>query len=267
MDNNQSILASLRTVEFRLGLKGYNVDEVDEYLEKAAVEADTLSERVRSVADRLRAANERITQLEAQAVQSPNDIQAVVTDEAAEESLRKTLVLAQRFVDQTRAESEAEAAARIAHAEERARAMIFEAEERAMQVSNEAAARLQAEVARLEEMRHQLAGEVQGMERHLEAERSRLRASLGEVLNWVENGLTSTAGYAASAPATSALTSSPPPPPPQSSSAMPTTTTRQSPAPERRSVPSPPERPAVVNGSRLRSVPPPSSDLFNDSPN
>ena len=42
MDNSQapsSILDTLRTVEFRLGLKGYNVDEVDEYLDKAAQEA------------------------------------------------------------------------------------------------------------------------------------------------------------------------------------------------------------------------------------
>ena len=38
MDNSQSptsTLDTLRTVEFRLGLKGYNVDEVDEYLDKA----------------------------------------------------------------------------------------------------------------------------------------------------------------------------------------------------------------------------------------
>ena len=42
---HQSILETLRTVEFRLGLKGYNVDEVDEYLEKAAVEAEALQEQ------------------------------------------------------------------------------------------------------------------------------------------------------------------------------------------------------------------------------
>ena len=46
--SNQSLLDSLRTVEFRLGLKGYNVDEVDEYLEKAAVEAEHLLEQVRT---------------------------------------------------------------------------------------------------------------------------------------------------------------------------------------------------------------------------
>jgi DivIVA domain-containing protein len=38
----QQALEVLRTVEFKLGLKGYNVDEVDEFLERAAVEAEHL---------------------------------------------------------------------------------------------------------------------------------------------------------------------------------------------------------------------------------
>ena len=52
MDNSQAsaaILDTLRTVEFRLGLKGYNVDEVDEYLDKAAKEAEGLQEHVRQL--------------------------------------------------------------------------------------------------------------------------------------------------------------------------------------------------------------------------
>src|ERR1700677_1656965 len=67
MDNSQapsSILDTLRTVEFRLGLKGYNVDEVDEYLDKAAQEAEALQEHVRQLNERLRQASERIAQLE-----------------------------------------------------------------------------------------------------------------------------------------------------------------------------------------------------------
>ena len=63
MDNSPapaSILDTLRTVEFRLGLKGYNVDEVDEYLDKAAQEAEGLQEHVRQLNERLRQASERI---------------------------------------------------------------------------------------------------------------------------------------------------------------------------------------------------------------
>src|ERR1700722_20977998 len=62
----QPILETLRTVEFRLGLKGYNVDEVDEYLEKAALEAERLQEQLRQTIERLRQAGERIAQLESE---------------------------------------------------------------------------------------------------------------------------------------------------------------------------------------------------------
>ena len=57
---SSSILDTLRTVEFRLGIKGYNVDEVDEYLDRAAQEAEALQENLRQLNDRLRQAGDRI---------------------------------------------------------------------------------------------------------------------------------------------------------------------------------------------------------------
>ena len=66
MDASQSALDSLRTVEFRETLKGYHRDDVDEYLEKAAVEAEGLQEQLRQSGERLRQAAERISQLETQ---------------------------------------------------------------------------------------------------------------------------------------------------------------------------------------------------------
>ena len=61
---SSSILDTLRTVEFRLGLKGYNVDEVDEYLDRAAQEAEALQETNRQLNERLRQAGDQIAQLE-----------------------------------------------------------------------------------------------------------------------------------------------------------------------------------------------------------
>jgi cell division initiation protein len=130
MDNSQapsSILDTLRTVEFRLGLKGYNVDEVDEYLDKAAQEAEALQEHVRQLNERLRQASERIAQLERDkraapvAAESQEGVAvAAATAEAnalSDETLQRTLLLAQKFVDQTKRESEAEAASVVAQAE------------------------------------------------------------------------------------------------------------------------------------------------------
>lgn len=191
MDNLQpapTILETLRTVEFRLGLKGYNVDEVDEYLEKAAVEAESLMEQVRQVSERLREASERIVELEStrhQAAPSEARADAALSDD----SLQRTLVMAQKFVDQAKRESEAEAAEVISKAEERARSLIAQAEERARQLGSDADRRLRDEVVKLEGMRGQLAADVENMARHLETERNRLQASLSEMQKWVEENV------------------------------------------------------------------------------
>src|SRR5580692_907432 len=206
MDNSQapsSILDTLRTVEFRLGLKGYNVDEVDEYLDKAAQEAEALQEHVRQLNERLRQASERIAQLEREkraapvAAESEEGVAAAAAAAAAtaeanalsDETLQRTLLLAQKFVDQTKRESEAEAAAVIAQAEETARASIAVAEATASQLQAETHQKLRDEVARLEATRTELATDVESMARHLESERNRLRGALSEILKWVDENV------------------------------------------------------------------------------
>ena len=198
MDNSpptqapQSTLETLRTVEFRLGLKGYNVDEVDEYLEKAAVEAEALQEQSRQLMDRLRQASERIAQLESERrdLQANMAAPAPASDDGfADETLQRTLVLAQKFVDQAKRESESEAAAVVAQAREQARAMVAEAEEQARRTVTDSEQRLREEVGRLESLRGQLASDVENMARHLESERNRLHSTLSEVLKWVDDNI------------------------------------------------------------------------------
>jgi DivIVA domain-containing protein len=200
MDNSQeptSILDTLRTVEFRLGLKGYNVDEVDEYLDKAAQESEGLQEHVRQLNERLRQATERITQLERErravpAAEGGEEGAAAATSDTAvlsDETLQRTLLLAQKFVDQTKRESEAEAASVVAQAEERAAAAIAAAEATAAQLQAESHKKLREEVTRLESTRTELATDVESMARHLESERNRLTAALADILKWVEENV------------------------------------------------------------------------------
>jgi DivIVA domain-containing protein len=199
MDNSQasaSILDTLRTVEFRLGLKGYNVDEVDEYLDKAAQEAEGLQEHVRQLNERLRQASDRIAQLEREKRSAPAAVAddgegAVAGDSGAltDETLQRTLILAQKFVDQTKRESEAEAASIVSQAEEKARTAIAEAEATAAQLQAESHQKLREEVARLEGTRTDLAADVETMARHLDSERNRLRGALTEILKWVDENV------------------------------------------------------------------------------
>jgi DivIVA domain-containing protein len=210
---SSSILDTLRTVEFRLGLKGYNVDEVDEYLDRAAQEAEAVQETLRQLNERLRQAGDRIVQLErdvrdaaAEAPAAPPAPEAVAPAPVAapvpvqatgtaldippsDETLQRTLLLAQKFVDQIKRESEAEAAATIAQAEEKARSAMAAAEAAAANLQSESQRQVRDEVARLEATRTELATDVESMARHLESERNRLRDALTEILNWVDENV------------------------------------------------------------------------------
>jgi cell division initiation protein len=208
-----SILDTLRTVEFRLGIKGYNVDEVDEYLDRAAQEAEALQENLRQLNDRLRQAGDRIVALEkevrdsvaeaaAHPVPAPAPAPATavapvpapspstaVEQAPSDETLQRTLLLAQKFVDQLKRESEAEAAATVAQAEAKARATVAEAEQAAKTLEYESQRQVREEVARLEANRNELATDVESMARHLESERNRLREALTEILSWVDENV------------------------------------------------------------------------------
>jgi DivIVA domain-containing protein len=208
-----SILDTLRTVEFRLGIKGYNVDEVDEYLDRAAQEAEALQENLRQLNERLRQAGDRIVELEkevrdgvTQAAAAPAPtvsaapaptpapappVAAAVAAEntPSDETLQRTLLLAQKFVDQVKRESEAEAAATLAQAEATARATVADAHQTAKTLEYESQRQVREEVARLEATRTELATDVESMARHLESERNRLRDALSEILSWVDENV------------------------------------------------------------------------------
>ena len=108
MDASQSALDSLRTVEFRETLKGYHRDDVDEYLEKAAVEAEgcrSSSARAASGCARPRSASPSWRRRSSSSRASPPPAEPAVADD----TLQRTLLLAQKFVDQTKADAEAQA--------------------------------------------------------------------------------------------------------------------------------------------------------------
>jgi len=187
MEASQSALDTLRTVEFRETLKGYHRDDVDEYLEKAAVEAEGLQEQLRQSGERLRQAAERISQLETAIEQEPAPQPAEPA--VADDTLQRTLVLAQKFVDETKADAEAHASQVITEAETKARLMTDEAQAHASQIAAESEQRLRDEITRLESSRSKLTHEVEAMSRHLEGERNRLRAALGDILRWVDENV------------------------------------------------------------------------------
>ena len=173
---------SLRTVEFRTTLRGYHMDDVDEYLERVAVEAEGLQEQMRLSSERLKQAGERVTSLEQQLEQARKVQQSTPATElvdrvehveVADDSLQRTLLLAQKFVDQTRQQAEDEANALVTESEERARVIVADAEEHARVLTEDAERSLRDEVKRLDTLRAELVGDVETIARHLEGERSK----------------------------------------------------------------------------------------------
>lgn len=212
----QSALDVLRTVEFKMGLKGYNVDEVDEFLERAAVEAEHLKDQLRQQQQQLRQAAERISQLEAERrapvatpapaaapipAPAPAPVAAVapapaVASTAGAEQVTRMITMAQEFVDQTQRE-----------AETRARELTLAAQEKAREIVSEAQNRAQDEVTRLNGLKQRLSEDVEKLARQVDIERNRLRTQLQEFLQWVEDNVKPAS--ALSAPEAPSLTSAP----------------------------------------------------------
>jgi len=191
-----SALDALRTAEFRLSLRGYDVDEVDDFLERAAVEADQLREQVRQASAQVAQAGERVRVLEAErgpaqtpaatATPAPEAPQKAPLPGGATPTVTKMIEMAERFVEQARHDAKTEAARVVAEAQERAR-----------QLASDAQQRLADEVARLEGMRQRLGEDVERMSNQLETERSRLTGSLHDLLGWIEKNIQPAASLAA----------------------------------------------------------------------
>ena len=183
MDASQSALDSLRTVEFRETLKGYHRDDVDEYLEKAAVEAEGLQEQLRQGGERLRQAAERISAAGGRA-------RAAKPPSAAAPSRRCPTTRCSAPCFWPRSSS----TRRRPMPRPRPRRVLAEAE---CQGPDRSPARPRPRPSRSwpsrrsdcarrsagsRTARAQLTHEVESMSRHLESERARLRAALADIL-------------------------------------------------------------------------------------
>ena len=181
-----SALDTIDTVAFKVGLKGYNVDEVDQFLERLSVETRQLKDQLQQMRQQLRLGAERINQLESGRPASstgPTPLASapaprIVTSGSGPEQVTALIVLAQQFIEQTQQE-----------AEEQARNLTVAAQERAREIIGEARSRAEDEVNRLNGLKQRLSEDVDTLTRQLDLERTRLSAALAEFSRWVESSL------------------------------------------------------------------------------
>ncbi|MDP9070558.1 MAG: DivIVA domain-containing protein [Actinomycetota bacterium] len=154
---------AIRDVAFRERLRGYNPEDVDEFLERVALGVELLEERLSQAHERARRAERDLED------SGPGG-----------DAVRRTLRLAERTAELAVQEAREEAAQLVAAAREQAGAVLVEAEERARRLAEESQSQLRAEVSRLEVARQQLVHDVSALERFLAEERTRAQTVLAE---------------------------------------------------------------------------------------
>jgi DivIVA domain-containing protein len=190
----------INEVEFHQKMRGYDPDEVDDFLERVAVAVGQMQDRTREAAERAAIAERKAAELEAHvrggtqpkvAAPRPAAEPATTTEEDAE-TIRRTLILAQRTADAAVQEAQEAAATTLQSAKEEAHGVLSEAQDRARNLVANAEAearktadgtrqRLVAEIIALEESRDGLRADHGILERHLEEQRLRLRSSIGDL--------------------------------------------------------------------------------------
>lgn len=171
----------LKDVEFReKKFGGYDPDEVDDFLERVGVAIGQLQLRLREMTQRAEAAEARLAEQPALPALPPTE---------ADDTLRRTLLLAQRTADAAVAEAQEEAQRIVGAAQdeaERIRTEDLARHERELQESqdeirragDETRNRILAEVDELEGIRDQLMSDVEVLERHVDDERARLQTTV-----------------------------------------------------------------------------------------
>lgn len=162
---------SIRAVQFREKLRGYHPDDVDAFVASVAKGVEDLEARVK-------AAEAQAAELESR--------QSAAGD--AEDSLRRTLVLAQRTADLAIQEARDEAATVLAEAAEQRAAAETEASELRERLRREAEDEGRSERDRLVAERAALLADVEALRVHVERERERLRIYFADQLRRVDEG-------------------------------------------------------------------------------
>ncbi len=170
-------------VDFRIALRGYDKDEVDDFLERVAVAVGQLQEQLSSAVDRARKAEARAQQVQASPpkVEAPAESPTVATGEGADElneELRRTLVLAQRTADAAIREAREEAARITTEADEQRTRTLESASAESQRASDEAKGRLLAELTELEAVRNGLQADITVLDRHLGEHRAKVRETV-----------------------------------------------------------------------------------------
>jgi DivIVA domain-containing protein len=183
----------IENFQFRESRKGYDMREVDDFLEKLAVAFAQVQERLREAEQRAEAAQARVAEAQRRAAEAERRVAEsesqpraeVETDET--ETLRRTLILAQRTADAAIKEAEEHARQVRAEAEAHAAGLRSSAEAEARVSMEEARRQVTEEMHQLEGVRDSMQQDIRLLEAHVEEHRERLRASVNDLQRVIDD--------------------------------------------------------------------------------
>ncbi len=200
MDGNPQLLTD---VKFSTHRKGYDPDEVDNFLERVSAAVAQLQDKLRQATERAEAADAQVAearrlQAEAEAAAEQSGGGGAGGGIDADQELKKVLLLAQRAADQaveeanatatrTVADARAKAVNLLAEAEQERDRMLAKARKKADAAAEERARELHEQVTSLDAVRSDLQSDVDALSGYLQGERERLRSHLGELTRIVDD--------------------------------------------------------------------------------
>ncbi len=162
----------LRGSEIKDSWRGYDRDEVDDLLERAAVTIETLTQKVQDAASRPIAAP-----APAPVAAAPAEVPLPSSRDDAD-MLQRTLLLAQRAADDAVNEAQARARQLLEESEAKAQALVSDAEATARRIAEGERRRLEAEIQDLSMRREQLRADADALDAYASSYRDRLRAAI-----------------------------------------------------------------------------------------
>jgi cell division septum initiation protein DivIVA len=169
----------LRGTEIKEAWRGFNRDEVDDLLERAASTIEHLQRQLHEFETRLATAPASAPSGEAAPL-------PVNRDDA--EMLQRTLLLAQRAADDAVNEAQARARQLVDEAETRAQSLVGEAESTARRIAESERRRLEDEISDLAARRDELAVDADALDAYVSSYRDRLRHAIEADLERLTGG-------------------------------------------------------------------------------
>jgi DivIVA domain-containing protein len=165
----------LRSSEIKDSWRGYDRDEVDDLLERAAITIESLTQELQE--SQSRPAPVATASGAPVAAPTPAEVPLPSSRDDAE-MLQRTLLMAQRAADDAVNDAQARAKQMLEESEAKAQTLVSDAEATARRIAEGERRRLESELLELSARREQLRADADALEHYVAAYRDRIRAAI-----------------------------------------------------------------------------------------